>query len=186
MKNSFISEHLISDLICLYNKTGEQRYLMDLKNRFKFCGFTDKETEEFLKFETYISELKENKYEKLILKKYWLVGKELKRDIFDDEQKYTFNPGKDNSNILLTSEIMAIIDEAVVLSYSNYINKYISKNRILEIAKEESSNWLFREFKSRIEFICRIANNVKASNKKMLYSEKVDNLYWNENAIMYY
>ena len=70
---NYIKNLLISDLIMLYSKTKDTKYIEDLKNRFKFCGFTNEETEEFIEFETSLYEFKGCKDDKTIIKRNYIL-----------------------------------------------------------------------------------------------------------------
>ncbi len=179
----YIKRLLISDLIILYNKTNEIKYINDLKNRFKFCGFTEKETEEFIDFETSLYEFKDCSYDKSIIDKHYIIGNENKKKIFLDETLYKLIPDSTSKKMLYTSEIVSILDEAAVLSYSSKVNDYKAKMEIINLATEKFSNWLYKEFYNRLEYLCRCANKVLTKNKSSIYKDKISNLFWNETKI---
>lgn len=180
---SYLKKLLISDLIILYNKTNEIKYLNDLKNRFKFCGFSDKETEEFIDFETSLYEFKDSSYDKSIIDNYYIIGNENKKTIFTDNTLYKLIPDSNSKKMLYTSEIVSILDEAAILSYSSKINNYQAKAEIEELSKEEFNNWLYKEFYNRLEYLCRCANKIVIDNKSSIYKDKISNLFWNETKI---
>lgn len=174
---------LLSDLLCLYNLTGIKKYLEELKNRMFFCGFTIEEIAEYIEFENHIFNVRNEKYKKHILTNYFIFGKKENTCIFDNVDSYMYNPSGDNKRTLMSSELISIIDEAIFLSYSNKINSYKSRDEIIKLSIENSSNWLFFEFKNRIEYICRCANHIINGPKKVLFAEKTNILYDNEMQI---
>lgn len=174
---------LLSDLLCLYYKTNEIKYLEELKLRMMFCGYTNEEISEFIIFETNILYSRKNTYVKNILKTYYIIGKNTSKNIFLNPNSYMFDPEKDNKKTLMISELISIIDEAIFLTYSPKIKTYNAKNEIYNLSLETSSNWLFFEFKNRLEYICRCANHIINGPKSTLFSKKIDILYDNEMQI---
>lgn len=180
---NYIKNLLISDLIMLYSKTKDTKYIEDLKNRFKFCGFTNEETEEFIEFETSLYEFKGCKDDKTIIKRHYILGNKNKGVLFEDKSLYKYIPDTSSKKIFYTSELISVIDEAAVLTYSSNINKYKAKDKIIALSKEEVNNWVYREFFNRLEYLCRCANEVFSESKKSLFQKKISNLYWNESKI---
>lgn len=179
----YFKKLLISDLIILYKKTNELKYLEDLKRRFKFCGFKENEIEEFVNFETLLYEFKEYKYDKSIIDNHYIIGKENSKEIFPNTNLYKFIPDSTSKEMLYTSEIVSILDEAAVLCYSNKIKNYRAKNEIVGLSKEEFSNWLYKEFYNRLEYLCRCGNKINTNTKKSIFKDKILNLFWNETKI---
>ena len=178
-----LEDLLLSDLLCLYLTTNEPKYYEQLKFRFLFCGFTIVELQEFLRFEKEIISCREEKYNKSITDKYWIIGKQDQKVIFDDPDIYMYDPDSDNSKTLLISETLSIIDEATFISYSRKITDFKSKYEILYLSQESEENWLYFEFFNRMEYICRCANKIMDGPKVSLYSEKIGILYENEMQI---
>ena len=87
---------LLSDLLCLYYKTNETKYLKELKLRMMFCGYTNEEISEFIIFETNILYSRKNTYDKNILNTYYIIGKNTSKNIFLNPNSYMFDPEKDN------------------------------------------------------------------------------------------
>lgn len=183
MEFNYTEGLLLSDLLCLYYSTNKKKYYDELRKRMIFCGFTGEEIAEFIDFESYILSFKEKKYSKRIIDTYYIIGKNNAKSIFVNPNFYMFNPEKDNKNTLMISELISIIDEAIFLSYSPKIETYVAKNEIINLSLENSDNWLFFEFKNRIEYICRCANHIIDGPKSVLFSEKTDILYDNEMQI---
>lgn len=183
MEFDYMEEYLLSDLLILYKSTNRKEYLDEIKNRMFFCGFTSQEISEFIKFEEGIIKYKEKNYTKKIINKFYIIGKKENEYIFYKPDKYMFNPDSNNKNTLMISELLSIIDEAIFLTYSNHINSYNSKKEIKLLAQENINNWAFFEFKNRIEYICRCANNIINGPKTILYGEKTNILYDNEMQI---
>ena len=142
-----IKELLLSDLICL-SKTKNDVFYTELKRRMLFCGFTEKEIEELVYFETLIYHANILKYTGKIKNEHWIIGKENETHIFENKDMYEYNPNTDNKNTLLLSTLMAVIDEAIVLTYSSKIDNYKAKEEIKQLAKETQDNWLFFELKN--------------------------------------
>lgn len=174
---------LLSDLLCLYKETNDEKYLKEIKDRLHFCEFTNDEIEQFLRIEGEVIDSRTEKYNGLISEKYWIFGHKNKKRIFDSSDKYIYNP-EDNTNTLLLSELLAIIDEAIFLSLSNEINKYKAKDEILALANENKSNWLYIDFYSRVEYMLRCANHVMTNSISSLFPDKIRNLYDNETQIL--
>lgn len=183
MEFNYTEGLLLSDLLCLYYITNKEEYLEELKARLFFCGFSNKEAIEFIKFESFILDCRKEKYKGEILKKYYIIGKNKNEKIFDDCNLYMFSPQHDNNKTLMISELLVIIDEAIFLSYSKKIESYVAKDEIIKMSLENSSNWVFFEFKNRLEYICRCANHIIDGPKSVLYSDKTDILYDNEMQI---
>lgn len=174
---------LLSDLLYLYKITQNQKYIDEVKERMIFCGFTDSEINEFILFENKIIESNEKKYDKCIMDNYYIIGKDKKDYIFKDISMFKYNPDSDNKKTLLISETLAIIDEAIFLTYSNKINNYKAKDEIINLSLENSSNWVYYEFRNRIEYICRCANHIVDGPDYAFYNDKKDILYENEMQI---
>lgn len=180
---NYMEKFLLSDLLLQYSLTKDKIYYEEIKNRMLFCGFTIEEVSEFINFEGKILKQRKHVDNKLILDKKYIVGKQQETKIFDNIENYMYDPDKNNENTLMISETIAIIDEAIFLSYSNAINEYAAKKEILNLTKENETNWLYFEFKNRIEYICRCANKIIDGPKYALYNEKNSNLYNNEMQI---
>ena len=75
MNFNYMKEMLLSDLLCLYHSTNESKYLKEIKNRMLFCGYTNNEIAEFIQFENDILNSKEEKYNKKIIEKHYIIGK---------------------------------------------------------------------------------------------------------------
>lgn len=180
---NYMEKFLLSDLLLQYSLTKDKIYYEEIKNRMLFCGFTIEEVSEFINFEGKILKQRKHVDNKLILDKKYIVGKKQETKIFDNIENYMYDPDKNNENTLMISETIAIIDEAIFLSYSNAINEYAAKKEILNLTKENETNWLYFEFKNRIEYICRCANKIIDGPKYALYNEKNSNLYNNEMQI---
>lgn len=180
---NYMEKFLLSDLLLRYSLTKDKIYYEEIKNRMLFCGFTIEEVSEFINFEGKILKQRKHADNKLILDKKYIVGKKQEAKIFDNIENYMYDPEKNNENTLMISETIAIIDEAIFLSYSNAINEYVAKKEILNLTKENETNWLYFEFKNRIEYICRCANKIIDGPKYALYNEKNSNLYNNEMQI---
>lgn len=178
-----MKEMLLSDLLCLYYSTYEKKYLDEIKNRMLFCGYTVNEINEFIRFESDILNSKEEKYNKKIIDRHYIIGKNKKEYIFKNIENYMYSPDSDNKKTLLISETIAIIDEAIFLSYSKLLNTYNASKEIIYLSQENENNWLYFEFMNRLEYICRCANKVFDAPKKALYSEKNMSLYDNEMQI---
>ncbi len=180
---NYMEKFLLSDLLLQYSLTKDKIYYEEIKNRMLFCGFTIEEVSEFINFEGKILKQRKHVDNKLILDNKYIVGKKQETKIFDNIENYMYDPDKNNENTLMISETIAIIDEAIFLSYSNAINEYAAKKEILNLTKENETNWLYFEFKNRIEYICRCANKIIDGPKYALYNEKNSNLYNNEMQI---
>lgn len=175
---------LISDLAVNYLLTNDEKYKNELLKRFSFCGFGKKEVDEFICFEGNIflvHKKEKNEYEeKTCIDKLFIIGKENCNMIFENKSNYEFNPNNVTSQTLYTSQLLAIIDEANVLSFSSKINNYKSKNEIIKMSKENSENWLYYEFKNRLEYICRCSNKIFSKDKKSIFEKSINKLYDNE------
>lgn len=178
-----MKEMLLSDLLCLYYSTYEKKYLDEIKNRMLFCGYTVNEINEFIRFESDILNSKEEKYNKKIIEKHYIIGKNKNKYIFQNPEIYMYNPDGSNKKTLLISETIAMIDEAIFLSYSKLLNTYNASKEIIYLSQENENNWLYFEFMNRLKYICRCANKVFDAPKKALYSEKNMSLYDNEMQI---
>lgn len=183
MNFNYMKEMLLSDLLCLYHSTNESKYLKEIKNRMLFCGYTNNEIAEFIQFENDILNSKEEKYNKKIIEKHYIIGKNKNKYIFQNPEIYMYNPDGSNKKTLLISETIAIIDEAIFLSYSKLLNTYNASKEIMYLSQENENNWLYFEFMNRLEYICRCANKIFNGHKKALYSEKSEILYDNEMQI---
>lgn len=183
MNFNYMKEMLLSDLLCLYHSTNESKYLKEIKNRMLFCGYTNDEIYEFIRFESEILNFKKAKYSKKIIDRHYIIGKNKKEYIFKNIKNYMYSPDNDNKKTLLISETIAIIDEAIFLSYSKLLKTYNASKEIIYLAQENENNWLYFEFMNRLEYICRCANRVFDGSKKSLYSEKSMRLYDNEMQI---
>ena len=126
---------------------------------------------------------KEEKYNKKIIEKHYIIGKNKNKYIFQNPEIYMYNPDGSNKKTLLISETIAIIDEAIFLSYSKLLNTYNASKEIMYLSQENENNWLYFEFMNRLEYICRCANKIFNGPKKALYSEKSEILYDNEMQI---
>lgn len=186
MNFNYMKEMLLSDLLCLYYTTHENKYLNEIKNRMLFCGYTNDEIYEFIRFESEILNSKEEKYSKKIIDRHYIIGKNKNKYIFQNPEIYMYNSNGDNKKTLLISETIAIIDEAIFLSYSKLLNTYNASKEIIYLAQENENNWLYFEFMNRLEYICRCANRVFDGPKKASYSEKSIRLYDNEMQICLY
>ena len=184
MEFNYMKEYLISDLLCLYKTTKSKMYLDEVKRRLSFCSFTGKEIKEIIRFENEIIDSKKEKYSKKIIDKYWFLGKKSKEYFFKNIDEYMYNPDSNNSKVLLLSELLTILDEAILLKYSNQLDNYKAKLEILKLSKENEKNWVFFEFKNRIEYSCRCANHIVDGPKQSLYNEKINYLYDNELQII--
>ncbi len=183
MNFNYMKEMLLSDLLCLYYTTYENKYLNEIKNRMLFCGYTNDEIYEFIRFESEILNSKKEKYSKKIIDRHYIIGKNKKEYIFKNIKNYMYSPDNDNKKTLLISETIAIIDEAIFLSYSILLKTYNASKEIIYLAQENENNWLYFEFMNRLEYVCRCANRVFDGPKKALYSEKSMRLYDNEMQI---
>jgi hypothetical protein len=184
MEFNYMKEYLISDLLCLYKTTKSKMYLDEVKRRLSFCSFTGKEIKEIIRFENEIIDSKKEKYSKKIIDKYWFLGKKSKEYFFKNIDEYMYNHDSNNSKVLLLSELLTILDEAILLKYSNQLDNYKAKLEILKLSKENEKNWVFFEFKNRIEYSCRCANHIVDGPKQSLYNEKINYLYDNELQII--
>ncbi len=184
MEFNYMKGYLISDLLCLYKKTNDKTYYDEIRSRLSFCSFTGDEIKEFIRFEGNIIDSRQEKYDKKIIDKYWFLGKKNKPCFFNNIYDYMYNPNSDNSKVLLLSEALTILDEAILLRVSNQVAGYKAKKEILNLSMENSKNWVFFEFKNRIEYICRCANHIIDGPKQSLYNEKITNLYDNELQII--
>ena len=183
MNFNYMKEMLLSDLLCLYHSTNESKYLKEIKNIMLFFGYTNDEITEFIQFENDILNSKEEKYNKKIIEKHYIIGKNKNNYIFQNPGIYMYNPDGNNKKTLLISETIAIIDEAIFLSYSKLLNTYNASKEIMYLAQENENNWLYFEFMNRLEYVCRCANKIFNGPKKALYSEKSEILYDNEMQI---
>lgn len=174
---------LLSDLLCLYKKTNDEKYLTEIKDRLHFCTFNNEEIDEFLRIEGDVIDSRIEEYNGPIEKKYWIIGHKTKKRIFESFNEYMYNP-EDNTKTLLLSELLAVLDEAIFLSFSNEINNYSAKNEILSLAKEDKTNWLYIDFYSRVEYMLRCANHVMTKSISSLFPDKIRYLYDNETQIL--
>ena len=174
---------LLSDLLCLYKETNDEKCLKEIKKRLHFCEFTNDEIEQFLRIEGEVIDSHIEKYNGPLSKKYWIIGQKNKQKIFDTPNKYMYNP-EENSQTLLLSELLAVLDEAIFLSLSNEINKYKAKDEIISLAKENKNNWLYIDFYSRVEYMLRCANSVMIHSDSTLFPDKIRYLYDNETQIL--
>lgn len=173
-------ELLISDLAIKYVKTGDESYKEELKQRFGFCGFKNKEYEEFIRFESNILRKHEEPQEKNIIDTFCIIGNQNKTNIFKNKEEYEYNPQQITNKTLYTSQLIALIDEAIILTFSSKIKEYIAKNEIVTLSKEDTSNWIYYEFNNRLEYICRCANKIKSLNNRSMFEENISKLYDNE------
>ena len=171
---------LLSDLICLYIEKKENKYLKEIEKRMLFSGFTKDEIFEFIDFEMNIICNRKKKYDKPLLDKRYIIGKKDKNKIFDVPEKYMYNPESLGNDVLMISETIVIIDEAIFVSYTSKLLEYKSYDEILAISKENDGNWLFFEFFNRLEYICRCANKLDTPIKSSIYADKIGILYDNE------
>ncbi len=171
---------LLSDLICLYIEKKENKYLKEIEKRMLFSGFTKDEIFEFIDFEMNIICNRKKKYDKSLLDKRYIIGKKDKNKIFDVPEKYMYNPESLGDDVLMISETIVIIDEAIFVSYTPKLLEYKSSDEILAISKENEGNWLFFEFFNRLEYICRCANKIDTPIKSSIYADKIGILYDNE------
>ena len=183
MEFNYMEGLLLSDLLCLFNSTADNKYIEEIKKRMFFCGFTIVEITEFINFENNILNSKKEKYNVSIINNYFLIGKKKKQCYFSHPENYMFNPESNNENTLMISELISIIDEAIFLTYSTVLDTYYAKEEIKYLSLEEPTNWLFFEFKNRIEYICRCANHIINGPKSVLYGNKTDMLYDNEMQV---
>lgn len=174
---------LLSDLLCLYKKTNDEKYLTEIKDRLHFCTFNNEEIDEFLRIEGDVINSRIEEYNGPIEKKHWIIGHKTKKRIFESFNEYMYNP-EDNTKTLLLSELLAVLDEAIFLSFSNEINNYSAKNEILSLAKEDKTNWLYIDFYSRVEYMLRCANHVMTKSISSLFPDKIKYLYDNETQIL--
>ena len=143
MNFNYMKEMLLSDLLCLYHSTNESKYLKEIKNRMLFCGYTNDEIYEFIRFESEILNSKKEKYSKKIIDRHYIIGKNKKEYIFKNIKNYMYSPDNDNKKTLLISETIAIIDEAIFLSYSKLLKTYNASKEIIYLAQENENNWLY-------------------------------------------
>lgn len=183
MEINYTKGLLLSDLLCLYKKTNDEKYLTEIKDRLHFCTFNNEEIDEFLRIEGDVIDSRIEEYNGPIEKKYWIIGHKTKKRIFESFNEYMYNP-EDNTKTLLLSELLAVLDEAIFLSFSNEINNYSAKNEILSLAKEDKTNWLYIDFYSRVEYMLRCANRVMTKSISSLFPDKIRYLYDNETQIL--
>ena len=183
MEINYTKGLLLSDLLCLYKKTNDEKYLTEIKDRLHFCTFNNEEIDEFLRIEGDVIDSRIEEYNGPIEKKYWIIGHKTKKRIFESFNEYMYNP-EDNTKTLLLSELLAVLDEAIFLSFSNEINNYSAKNEILSLAKEDKTNWLYIDFYSRVEYMLRCANHVMTKSISSLFPDKIKYLYDNETQIL--
>ena len=143
MNFNYMKEMLLSDLLCLYYTTYENKYLNEIKNRMLFCGYTNDEIYEFIRFENEILNSKKAKYSKKIIDRHYIIGKNKKEYIFKNIKNYMYSPDNDNKKTLLISETIAIIDEAIFLSYSKLLKTYNASKEIIYLEQENENNWLY-------------------------------------------
>ena len=103
MNFNYMKEMLLSDLLCLYYTTYENKYLNEIKNRMLFCGYTNDEIYEFIRFESEILNSKKAKYSKKIIDRHYIIGKNKKEYIFKNIENYMYSPDNDNKKTLLIS-----------------------------------------------------------------------------------
>ena len=180
-----LKQLMVSDLIYLYDITNDMKYYNEIKERILFCGFNINMVDLLINFENEIISLKKEKYDKSVKEKHWIIGKKNNEHIFLNPDDYMYDPENINSKTLLLSETQVILDEAVFLTYSSKIMNYKSKDEIFNLSQENQNNWLFYEFKNRMEYLCRCANHIIDGPKQALYNEKTGIFYDNEMQDMY-
>ena len=175
---------LLDDLIIKHIKKNDEKAYQEIIKRLKFCGFNDYTIECIIGYESNI--INHGKIRnKLICDNYFLIPYKNSNIIFSEPSKCIY---KLDENVfeetLLISELLAIIDEANIISYSNKINEYKNKNEIKNLSLENSNNWLIREYNNRLENICRFANNISNLERKSLFKKNYNILYDNEMQII--
>lgn len=174
---------LISDLVIKFLNTNDELYIKELKRRFDFCGFKHDEYINFILFEEKIKNKHKNNIDQKILDNCFVIGNESSEKIFHNIEDYIYNPSDIKETTLYTSQLISIIDEAIVLTYSSKINKYKSEKKIKLLAKEKTENWIYYEFLNRMEYICRCANKIDNNNLTSLFENEIGKLYDNEMQI---
>lgn len=175
---------LLDDLIIKHIKKNDEKAYQEIIKRLKFCGFNDYTIECIIGYESNI--INHGKIRnKLICDNYFLIPYKNSDIIFSEPSKCIY---KLDENVfeetLLISELLAIIDEANIISYSNKLNEYKNKNEIKNLSLENSNNWLIREYNNRLENICRFANNISNLERKSLFKKNYNTLYDNEMQII--
>lgn len=175
---------LLDDLIIKHIKKNDEKAYQEIIKRLKFCGFNDYTIECIIGYESNI--INHGKIRnKLICDNYFLIPYKNSDIIFSEPSKCIY---KLDENVfeetLLISELLAIIDEANIISYSNKLNEYKNKNEIKNLSLENSNNWLIREYNNRLENICRFANNISNLERKSLFKKNYNILYDNEMQII--
>lgn len=175
---------LLDDLIIKHIKKNDEKAYQEIIKRLKFCGFNDYTIECIIGYESNI--INHGKIRnKLICDNYYLIPYKNSDIIFSEPSKCIY---KLDENVfeetLLISELLAIIDEANIISYSNKLNEYKNKNEIKNLSLENSNNWLIREYNNRLENICRFANNISNLERKSLFKKNYNILYDNEMQII--
>ena len=175
---------LLDDLIIKHIKKNDEKAYQEIIKRLKFCGFNDYTIECIIGYESNI--INHGKIRnKLICDNYFLIPYKNSDIIFSEPSKCIY---KLDENVfeetLLISELLAIIDEANIISYSNKLNEYKNKNEIKNLSLENSNNWLIREYNNRLGNICRFANNISNLERKSLFKKNYNILYDNEMQII--
>ena len=149
-------KYTLSDLLIKYKYDKNDIYLNEVKRRLKYCGFSTSVIECLIKEET---KLINNDSESLIKNIY----------ITND---FKLNDIKGKEDKLLLSELLCIIDEAVMIK--KYFVKDYNKDLLDElepIKEEDLSNIFYLEFFNRIENYFRKGNNLKLAFKGFAYEE---------------
>ena len=183
MRFDNLKQLMVSDLIYLYDITNDKKYYNEIKERILFCGFNIKMLDLLINFENEIISLKKEKYDKPLKEKHWIIGKKNNEHIFSNPNDYMYDPENINPKTLLLSETQVILDEAVFLTYSRKIINYKAKDEIFHLSQENQDNWLFYEFKNRMEYLCRCADHIIDGPKIALYNEQTGTFYDNEMQI---
>lgn len=175
---------LLDDLINKYINDNDLKSFEEINRRLKFCGFNNQTIEYIIGYEGNILNIGKKRND-LICNEYFIIPKKNHLKLFENINKCIYRLD-DNiyTETLLLTEILAIIDEAIVITYGLEINKYKCADEIKMLSNENSSNWLFKEFYNRLENICRYASNVPSTNKEMQFVDKIDILYENEMQII--
>ena len=72
--------------------------ILMIKNRFKFCGFSDKETVKFINFTVSLYEFNDFTYDKSIIEYYYIMENENKKLL--DNTLYKLIPGSNSKKMI--------------------------------------------------------------------------------------
>ena len=161
--------YTISELIAKSIFENDDCYLNEVKNRLYYCGFSPNVIDDIIQKELKL--VNENKIQIISSR------------IIDN--KFNINTFKANKNKIMLSELLAIIDESIMIRKffsHNYDENTI--NQIEQISSEDLNNFLMKEFYDRIESAFRDANNLKLKFRGYVYEEQIGKLYENEMAII--